>query len=384
MTCNVCGKPISPGDGYVEGVDCFVCAKCVEHLGKMWAKSVGIEVWEQQDTAVSQKPLMKPKEIKEFLDNYIIGQGIVKERVATAVYNHYKRLQHDTTTTEISKSNILIIGPTGTGKTMIARAIAKLVDVPFVVCDATSLTEAGYVGDDVESLLVKLYHAAGKDVARTERGIVFIDEIDKISRKGGSASITRDVSGEGVQQALLKIVEGDVIGIPPDGGRKHPEQELVYINTKNILFICSGAFEGVTTEKQKPIGFTAQAAALKRKDISPDDLKDYGLIPEFIGRFPVITQTKALTEQQVLRIMTEPKDAIVKQYKALLEMDGVTLIFTNGALKEIAAQAMKQHTGARGLRLVMEEVMGKIMFEAPSSDIKEVVVDSNAVKNALS
>ncbi len=384
MTCNVCGKPISPGDGYVEGIDCFVCAKCVERLGKMWAKSVGIEVWEQQDAAVPQKPLMKPKEIKEFLDSYIIGQDSVKERVATAVYNHYKRLQHDSTTTEISKSNILIIGPTGTGKTMIARTIAKLVDVPFVVCDATSLTEAGYVGDDVESVLVKLYHAAGKDVAQAERGIVFIDEIDKISRKGGSTSITRDVSGEGVQQALLKIVEGDVVGIPPNGGRKHPDQDLVYINTKNILFICSGAFEGITLGNNKTIGFTAQPAAPKKKEVSPDDLKDYGLIPEFIGRFPVITQTKALTEQQVLRIMTEPKDAIVKQYQALLDMDGVTLTFTDGALKEIAAHAMKQHTGARGLRLVMEEVMAKIMFESPSSDITEVVVDRDAVKKALS
>ena len=318
MTCNVCGEEIPAGSGYIEGKDCFICSKCVEKLGKMWAKSVGITVNDNK-TETEHKLLLKPTEIKKFLDEYIIGQDIAKERIAVAVYNHYKRIASDSDV-EISKNNCIILGPSGSGKTMMAQTIAKLLDVPFVICDATTLTESGYVGDDVESVLVKLYQAAGCNKEKTEKGIVFIDEIDKIARKGDSPSITRDVSGEGVQQGLLKMIEGSVVGIPPHGGRKHPEQDLVYIDTKNILFICAGAFEGIEKKisqrcNQQTIGYATKSRRLTDSElldkVTPLDLRAYGLIPEIIGRLPVVTHTNELTESDLKMILTEPKNAVI-------------------------------------------------------------------------
>lgn len=390
MTCNVCGEEIPAGSGYIEGKDCFICSKCVEKLGKMWAKSVGLTVNDNK-TETEHKLLLKPTEIKKFLDEYIIGQDIAKERIAVAVYNHYKRIASDSDV-EISKNNCIILGPSGSGKTMMAQTIAKLLDVPFVICDATTLTESGYVGDDVESVLVKLYQAAGCNKEKTEKGIVFIDEIDKIARKGDSPSITRDVSGEGVQQGLLKMIEGSVVGIPPHGGRKHPEQDLVYIDTKNILFICAGAFEGIEKKisqrcNQQTIGYATKSIRLTDSElldkVTPLDLRAYGLIPEIIGRLPVVTHTNELTESDLKMILTEPKNAVIKQYQELMKMDGIDLKFEDSALDLIVKHTLQNKTGARGLRNTMEDVMAKAMFELPSSDKKEYTITEQEVRTRL-
>ena len=390
MTCNVCGEEIPAGSGYIEGKDCFICSKCVEKLGKMWAKSVGLTVNDNK-TETEHKLLLKPTEIKKFLDEYIIGQDIAKERIAVAVYNHYKRITSDSDV-EISKNNCIILGPSGSGKTMMAQTIAKLLDVPFVICDATTLTESGYVGDDVESVLVKLYQAAGCNKEKTEKGIVFIDEIDKIARKGDSPSITRDVSGEGVQQGLLKMIEGSVVGIPPHGGRKHPEQDLVYIDTKNILFICAGAFEGIEKKisqrcNQQTIGYATKSRRLTDSElldkVTPLDLRAYGLIPEIIGRLPVVTHTNELTESDLKMILTEPKNAVIKQYQELMKMDGIDLKFEDSALDLIVKHTLQNKTGARGLRNTMEDVMAKAMFELPSSDKKEYTITEQEVRTRL-
>ena len=330
----------------------------------------------------------KPHDIKKFLDDYIIGQDHVKERISVAVYNHYKRISLNyIDDVEIDKSNIILLGPTGSGKTLIARTIAKMLDVPFTIVDATTMTESGYVGDDVESTLVRLYQAADYDIEKTERGIVFIDEIDKIARKSDNPSITRDVSGEGVQQGLLKLLEGSVVSIPPKGGRKHPEQPLININTKNILFICAGAFVGIDKiieqrTNKRTIGFESNNKKNKidkesiMNKITANDLKKFGLIPEIIGRLPVITHTDELDKTALLKIMTEPKNALVKQYKKLFEIDGVELTFTDGALDYIATETLKNGLGARGLRSIMEDIMNKAMFDAPSNpDMKVLKID---------
>ena len=395
MTCNVCGNEIPAGAGYVEGKDCYICSKCMEKLGRMWANTVGIEVWDEKsnETTGEQKPLMKPTEIKKFLDDYIIGQDEAKERISVAVYNHYKRIRNRSESSiEIVKNNMLCLGPSGSGKTLLAQTIAKLLDVPFVICDATTLTEAGYVGDDVESVLVKLYQAAGCDKQKTEQGIVFIDEIDKIARKGDNPSITRDVSGEGVQQGLLKMIEGSIVGIPPHGGRKHPDQDLVYIDTKDILFICAGAFEGIEKKigqryNQQAVGYTSQTKRLTDSEllskVSSLDLRAYGLIPEIIGRLPVVTHTNELTESDLKQILTEPKNAVVKQYQELMKMDGIDLKFEDDALDLIVKHTIGNKTGARGLRNTMEDVMAKAMFELPSSGKTEYIVNKEEVERRL-
>lgn len=398
MTCNVCTKEIVPGEGFVEGKDCYICSKCIEKLGRMWAKSVGVEIWEEgkeskQDD--SNKELLKPTEIKKFLDDYIIGQDIAKQRLAVAVYNHYKRIYKHTDETddvEIAKTNVLCLGPSGSGKTLLAQTIAKLLDVPFVICDATTLTEAGYVGDDVESVLVKLYQAANCNKEKTEKGIIFIDEIDKIARKGDNPSITRDVSGEGVQQGLLKMIEGSIVGIPPHGGRKHPDQDLVYIDTKNILFICAGAFEGIEKKIGKRYNQQAVGYNIKNKHLSDSELLDkvsqldvraYGLIPEIIGRLPVITHTNELSADELKRILTEPKNAIIKQYQALMKLDNIDLLFDDDALDCIVNKAIENKTGARGLRNVVEDVMAQPMYELPSSKKTKYIVTKQAVEKIL-
>ena len=395
MTCNVCGNEIPAGAGYVEGKDCYICSKCMEKLGRMWANTVGIEVCDEKsnETTGEQKPLMKPTEIKKFLDDYIIGQDEAKERISVAVYNHYKRIRNRSESSiEIVKNNMLCLGPSGSGKTLLAQTIAKLLDVPFVICDATTLTEAGYVGDDVESVLVKLYQAAGCNKQKTEQGIVFIDEIDKIARKGDNPSITRDVSGEGVQQGLLKMIEGSIVGIPPHGGRKHPDQDLVYIDTKDILFICAGAFEGIEKKigqryNQQAVGYTSQTKRLTDSEllskVSSLDLRAYGLIPEIIGRLPVVTHTNELTESDLKQILTEPKNAVIKQYQELMKMDGIDLKFDDDALDLIVKHTICNKTGARGLRNTMEDVMAKAMFELPSSGKTEYIVNKEEVERRL-
>ena len=395
MTCNVCGNEIPAGAGYVEGKDCYICSKCMEKLGRIWASTVGIEVCDEKsnETTEEQKPLMKPTEIKKFLDDYIIGQDEAKERISVAVYNHYKRIRNRSESSiEIVKNNMLCLGPSGSGKTLLAQTIAKLLDVPFVICDATTLTEAGYVGDDVESVLVKLYQAAGCNKQKTEQGIVFIDEIDKIARKGDNPSITRDVSGEGVQQGLLKMIEGSIVGIPPHGGRKHPDQDLVYIDTKDILFICAGAFEGIEKKigqryNQQAVGYTSQTKRLTDSEllgkVSALDLRAYGLIPEIIGRLPVVTHTNELTESDLKQILTEPKNAVIKQYQELMKMDGIDLKFDDDALDLIVKHTIGNKTGARGLRNTMEDVMAKAMFELPSSGKTEYIVNKEEVERRL-
>ncbi len=359
-----------------------------------------IQEMEQDDKAKNKQKLSKnlsdvpkPAQIKEFLDQYVIGQESAKKYLSVSVYNHYKRLLQADDDTDIEKSNIIMVGPTGTGKTLIAKTIARLLDVPFTIVDATVLTQAGYVGEDIESLLTRLLQAADYDVAKAERGIVFIDEIDKIARKGDNPSITRDVSGEGVQQGLLKLLEGSIVNVPPQGGRKHPEQRMIPVDTKNILFICGGAFDGIEQKiahrmNSHVVGYVTGGRRLGKKDdylqyIEPQDLKSFGLIPEIIGRLPVLTHLEPLDKEALRRVLTEPRNAITRQYKKLFKMDGVELEFDEDALDLIVDTAVKYKLGARGLRSIVESVMIDSMYEVPGTDIRQFTVTRQLVAEQL-
>ena len=381
IRCSFCNKSQAQVKKLIAGPnDTYICDECVEVCSEIIEEEMA---YDENDswTPFSDINLLKPEEIKEFLDDYVIGQDEAKKVLSVAVYNHYKRImaQRDLGV-ELNKSNILMLGPTGCGKTLLAQSLAKILNVPFAIADVTALTEAGYVGEDVENILLKLIQAADYDIERAEYGIIYLDEIDKITRKSENPSITRDVSGEGVQQALLKIVEGTVANVPPQGGRKHPHQELIQIDTTNILFICGGAFEGIDKiiEKridQKSIGFNAEIAEKHEDDVDkllaqvlPQDLVKFGLIPELVGRVPVTVSLEMLDHDALIRILTEPKNAIVKQYQKLLELDGVKLVFDDSALNEIADISLKRKTGARGLRAIMENTMMDIMYRAPSDE----------------
>lgn len=388
--CSFCGRRRNEVDIMFQGIDgSNICGACIE-VGHKSLSEAGLTIAspkaKQPKAEVSMNDVPKPKEIKEFLDKYVIGQDEAKRSIAVAVYNHYKRLSivEGNDDVELDKSNIVLVGPTGTGKTLIARTIARLLKVPFTIVDATVLTQAGYVGEDVESILSRLLQAADYDTKAAERGIVFIDEIDKIARKGDNPSITRDVSGEGVQQALLKILEGTVVNVPPQGGRKHPEQQFVQVNTKNILFVCGGAFDGI--EKRIAQRLNTRAMGYGRVDtesidrdnllkyVQPQDIRSFGLIPELVGRLPVLTHLEPLSREALRNILTEPKNAIISQYKAMLKMDGVELEFADEALEYIVDKAVEFKLGARGLRSICEAVMKDLMYEAPSSEVKHVVV----------
>lgn len=395
IKCAFCGRPSHESEVMVPSSisDTYICAECVgqidEALKQYRLDLHGTTGAAASDVAPSLDNVPKPKDIQKFLDSYVIGQDSAKKYLAVAVYNHYKRLaQAKDDDVDIEKSNIIMVGPTGTGKTLLAKTIARLLDVPFTIVDATVLTEAGYVGEDIESLLTRLLQAADYDVAKAEKGIVFIDEIDKIARKGDNPSITRDVSGEGVQQGLLKLLEGSIVNVPPQGGRKHPEQKMIPVDTKNILFICGGAFDGIERKiaqrlNTHVVGYSNSAARtnLKRDNflqyIAPQDLKSFGLIPEIIGRLPILTHLEPLDRDALRRVLTEPKNAIIKQYQKMFEMDGVKLVFTPEALDLIVDKAVEYKLGARGLRSIVESIMIEPMFEVPSSDIKEFTVTAD-------
>lgn len=402
VVCSFCGKPAERVEKMITGAGVQICSDCVAMCYRIIEEDRARAMKEKADAELAvQKPLPLPTEIKAHLDEFVIGQDAAKTALSVAVYNHYKRLRYKQAhaskdDVEVEKSNLLLVGPTGSGKTLLAQTMARFLDVPFTIADATVLTEAGYVGEDVDSIIVRLLQAADYDVSRAERGIIFIDEIDKIARKTANPSITRDVSGEGVQQGLLKLLEGTVAAVPPKGGRKHPEQPLVQVNTKNILFICGGAFE--TLDKiiaqrvnKGGMGFGADIRSENDNTLSelfrqlePDDLIRFGLIPEIVGRLPIAVALEELDESALLNILTQPKNALVKQFKSLFAMDGIELEFTDDALKEIVRETMNRKTGARGLRSVMERTLQKAMFAMPGSDVKKLVITAEIVKNGLS
>ncbi len=395
LICSFCGKSQDEVKKLVSGRGVYICDECIEVCINIVSEELHNE--KQTETGSFSENLPTPSKIKEFLDQYVIGQDYAKKVLSVSVYNHYKRLncKKDNNEVDISKSNVILIGSTGSGKTLLAQTLAKILDVPFAIADATTLTEAGYVGEDVENIILKLVQAANYDIDKAERGIVYIDEIDKITRKTDGPSITRDVSGEGVQQALLKIIEGTIANVPPQGGRKHPQQEFLHVNTANILFICGGAFAGLekivsSRGKNTSIGFGATIASKEErgigeilKDVQPEDLLKFGLIPEFIGRLPIIATLNDLDENALIKVLTEPKNALLKQYTSLFDMENVKLTINDDALKAIAKKAIERKTGARGLRAIMEDILLELMYDIPDmEDVSEVIITDKVVNGS--